>query len=82
MIKQYCVSFAPGGLAVLLVGCGAGNEQKDNTPPPAKVDDSAKAGSQPKDNTPLSAKVDDSAKAEIREVWLQVDGMSERLKIL
>jgi hypothetical protein len=40
------------------------------------------SGSETKGNSPPPAKVDDSSKVEIREVWLQVDGMSERLKII
>ncbi|HME90505.1 MAG TPA: hypothetical protein VKE49_03725 [Myxococcaceae bacterium] len=60
MIKQFRISLALGGLAMLLGGC-SGSETKGITPPPAKVDD--------------------SSKAEMQEVWLQVDGMSERLKI-
>jgi hypothetical protein len=61
MIKQLRISLALGGLVMLLAGCSA-NLPKDDTPPPAKIDD--------------------SSKAEIREVWLQVDGMSERLGII
>jgi hypothetical protein len=63
MRLQQCLnSLASGCLAVLLAGCGGGDESKDNTRPPAKVDA--------------------TAKTEMREVWLQVDGMSERLKIV
>jgi hypothetical protein len=61
MIKQFRVSLALGGLAMLLAGCSA-NLPKDDTPPPAKIDD--------------------SSKAKLQEIWLQVDGMSERLKII
>jgi hypothetical protein len=61
MIKQFRVSLALCGLAMLLAGCGA-NLPKDDTPPPAKIND--------------------SSKPEIQEVWLRVDGMSERLGII
>jgi hypothetical protein len=61
MIKPSCIGFALGCSAMLVAGCGGGNEAKDPVP---------------------AAKIEPAAKAEMKEVWLHVDGMTERLKIV
>ena len=56
---------------LLLAGCG-GSDTKEQTPP-------VHVEVKPKEKTP-PAKIDGEAK--LQEVWLQVDGMSDKLKII
>ena len=61
MIRPSCLGFALGCSALLIAGCGGGNEAKNPVP---------------------AAKIEPAANAEMKVVWLHVDGMVERLNIL